>query len=78
MAALGVAVTTAWLVSSITSSPPPSAAVTRVRLSIAPASHIPRGTAVQMAISREGSWLAYRGTTLAGDGQLYLRNLAEG
>ena len=76
---LGVVMTLAVLVLSITPSSPPSA-VTRMLLSVAPASRIPMNTNGQnMAISRDGRWLAYMGGGALGrDGQLYLRNLAEG
>ena len=78
IAGLGVVLTTAVLVWSITSSSPPSA-VMRTLLSVAPASRIPMGnTALNMAISRDGRWLAYGADALGRPGQLYLRNLAEG
>ena len=77
IAALGVVVTTAVLVWSVTR-PSPAAAVTRTLLSVAPANRIPMNNNGQnMAISRDGRWLAFAGTT-GTDRQLYLRNLAEG
>ena len=76
VAGLAVAAMAAVLFWSLTSSPPP-AAVTRTLLSVAPADRIPLGTnALEMAISRDGRWLAYRGAA-GTDSRLYLRNLSE-
>ena len=76
---LALLVITGVCVWRITPSSPP-AAVTRTLMSLAPASRIPmNNNTLNMAISRDGRWLAYvGGGTLARDGQLYLRNLAEG
>ena len=77
IAGLGVVVTTAVVVWSVTRPSPPSA-VTRTLLSVAPANRIAMNNNGQnMAISRDGRWLAFGGTT-GTDRQLYLRNLAEG
>ena len=77
IAGLGVVTTLAVLVWSLTPSAPP-AAVMRTLLSLAPANRIPMNNNGQnMAISRDGRWLAYGGTS-GTDRQLYLRNLAEG
>ena len=63
----------------ITPSSFPSA-VTRTLLSLSPASRIPLGTnALNLVLSQDGRWLAFTGGGALGrDGQLYLRNLAEG
>ena len=58
--------------------PSPPLGVARMLLSPAPAGRIPAGTAANVAISRDGGWLAFQGIeTLGGGSQLYLRNVAE-
>ena len=78
---LGAGVVLAILASSTSFSPnhAPST-VTRLLLSLAPTDTIPMGNnAPNIAISRDGRWLAYGGGgTVGRDSELYLRNLAEG
>ena len=77
VAVLGVVMTLAVLFWSLTPASPP-AAVTRTLLSIAPATRIPMNNNGQnLAISRDGNWLAYVGTA-GTDRLLHLRDLAEG